>query len=60
MTVGRCLLLGGFFCLAFMVFTHVAERLHLFPGMVGACPTVTVIISTLQVPRLPVRFRLLA
>ena len=33
MTVGRCLLLLGFVCLTMMVFTHVAERLRLFPGM---------------------------
>jgi uncharacterized membrane protein YphA (DoxX/SURF4 family) len=33
MTVGRCLLLLGFVCLVIVVFTHVAERLHLFPGM---------------------------
>ena len=33
MTVGRWLLLLGFACLVIVVFTHVAETLHLFPGM---------------------------
>jgi hypothetical protein len=33
MTVGRCLLLLGFVCLTIMVFTRVAEALHLFHGM---------------------------
>jgi hypothetical protein len=33
MTVGRWLPLLGFICLAIVVFTHVAEELHLFPGM---------------------------
>jgi len=32
MTVGRSLLLFGFVCLTVMVFTHVAEGLHLFSG----------------------------
>jgi hypothetical protein len=38
MTVGRLLLLLGFACLAIVVFTHVAERLHLFPGMGWGLP----------------------
>jgi hypothetical protein len=38
MTVGRCLLLLGFICLAIMVFAHVAERFHLFPGMGWGLP----------------------
>ncbi len=38
MTVGRCLLLVGFLCLALMVLTHVAERLQLFPGMGWGLP----------------------
>ncbi len=33
MTVGCSLLLFGFVCLTVMVFTHVAEGLHLFSGM---------------------------
>jgi hypothetical protein len=33
MTVGRWLLLLGFACLVIVLFTHVAETLHLFPGM---------------------------
>ena len=33
MTVGRCLLLLGFVCIAMVVFTHVAERFRVFPGM---------------------------
>jgi uncharacterized membrane protein HdeD (DUF308 family) len=33
MTVGRCLLLLGIVCLAIVVFTHVAEKLHAFPDM---------------------------
>jgi hypothetical protein len=33
MTVGRSLLLSGFISLTVMVFTYVAEGLHLFPGM---------------------------
>jgi len=33
MTVGCCLLLIGFICLAIVVFTHVAEMLNVFPGM---------------------------
>jgi hypothetical protein len=36
--VGRCLLLLGFVCLTIMVFTHAAERLHLFPGMGWGLP----------------------
>jgi hypothetical protein len=32
-TVGRWLLLLGFACLVIVLFTHVAETLHLFPGM---------------------------
>jgi hypothetical protein len=38
MTVGRCLLLLGFVCLAIVVFTHVAEKLHVFPGMGWGLP----------------------
>jgi hypothetical protein len=38
MTVGRCLLLLGFVCLAMAVFTHVAEKLRLFPGMGWGLP----------------------
>jgi hypothetical protein len=38
MTVGRCLLLLGFICLVIVVFTHVAERLHIFPGMGWGLP----------------------
>jgi hypothetical protein len=39
MTVGRgLLLLGGFACLAIVVFTHVAERLNVFPGMGWGLP----------------------
>jgi hypothetical protein len=38
MTVGRCLLLLGFACLTIMVFTHVAEGLHLVPGMGWGLP----------------------
>jgi len=38
MTVGRCLLLLGFVCLTIMVFTHVAEGLHLVPGMGWGLP----------------------
>jgi hypothetical protein len=33
MTVGRSSLLFGFVSLAVMVFTHVAEGLHLFSGL---------------------------
>jgi hypothetical protein len=38
MTVGRSLLLLGFVCLAIMVVTHVAEKLHVFPGMGWGLP----------------------
>jgi hypothetical protein len=38
MTVGRCLLLLGFAGLALVVFTHVAEKLRLFPGMGWGLP----------------------
>jgi hypothetical protein len=38
MTVGRCLLLLGFVCLTVMVLTHVAERLHVIPGMGWGLP----------------------
>ena len=38
MTVGRSLLLFGFACLTVMVFTHVAEGLHFFPGMGWGLP----------------------
>jgi hypothetical protein len=38
MTVGRCLLLFGFVCLAMVVFTHVAEKLRVFPGMGWGLP----------------------
>jgi hypothetical protein len=38
MTVGRCLLLLGFVSLTIMVFTHVAEELHLVPGMGWGLP----------------------
>ena len=38
MTVGRWLLLLGFACLVIAVFTHVAETLHLFPGMGWSLP----------------------
>ena len=50
MTLGRSLLLLGFVCLAIVALTHVAERLHVFPGMGGACQTVPVITSTSSVP----------
>ena len=33
MTVGRFLLLFGFVCLTIMVLTHIAEGLHLLPGL---------------------------
>ena len=33
MTVGRCLLLLGFVCLAIMVLTHIAEGFRVFRGM---------------------------
>ena len=38
MTVGRWLLLLGFACLAIVIFTHVAEKLQLFPGMGWGLP----------------------
>jgi hypothetical protein len=38
MTVGRCLLLLGFVCLTIMVFTHVAENLHLVPSIWWGLP----------------------
>jgi branched-subunit amino acid transport protein len=38
MTVGRSLLLVGFVCLAIAVFTHIAEMLHVFPGMGWGLP----------------------
>lgn len=38
MTVGRWLLLLGFACVVIVVFTHVAERLKLFPGMEWGLP----------------------
>ena len=38
MTVGRCLLLFGFVCLAIVVFTHIAETLHVFPDMGWGLP----------------------
>jgi hypothetical protein len=38
MTVGRSLLLLGFVCLAIVVVTHVAEKLHVFPGMGWGLP----------------------
>jgi hypothetical protein len=38
MTIGRCLLLLGFVCLTIMVFTHIAEGLHLFSGMGWGLP----------------------
>jgi hypothetical protein len=38
MTVGRYLLSLGFICLTIMVFTHVAKRLHLIPGMGWGLP----------------------
>jgi hypothetical protein len=38
MTVGRWLLLLGFACLLIVVFTHVAETLHWFPGMRWGLP----------------------
>ena len=38
MTVGRSLLLFGFVSLAVMVFTHVAEGLHLFSSMGWGLP----------------------
>ena len=38
MTVGRCLLFLAFVCLVIVVFTHVAERLHVFPGMGWGLP----------------------
>ena len=45
-------LLLGFLCLTIMVLTHVAERVHLFPGMDGARQTVPVTTSILSVPYL--------
>ncbi len=56
MTVGRSLLLVGFVCLAIVVFTHIAETLHVFPGMGWACQTAPATTSTLPVPSLAVRF----
>ena len=38
MRLGRCLLLLGVVCLAVAVFTHVAERLHVVPGMGWGLP----------------------
>jgi hypothetical protein len=38
MTVGRSLLLLGFVCLVIVVVTHVAEKLHVFPGMGWGLP----------------------
>ncbi len=38
MTVGRCLLFLAFVCLVIIVLTHVAERLHVFPGMGWGLP----------------------
>jgi hypothetical protein len=38
MTVGRWLLLLGFACLVIVVFSDVAERLRLFPGMGWGLP----------------------
>jgi uncharacterized membrane protein len=38
MTVGRWFLLLGFACLVIVVFTHVAERLHLFPSVGWGLP----------------------
>ena len=38
MTVGRWLLLLGFACLVIVAFTHVAETLHLLPGMGWGLP----------------------
>ena len=38
MTVGRCLLLLGFVCVAIVVLTHVAEALQVFPGMGWGLP----------------------
>ncbi len=38
MTVGRSLLLVGFVCLAIVVFTHIAETLHVFPRMGWGLP----------------------
>jgi branched-subunit amino acid transport protein len=36
--VGRYLLLLGFVCLAITMVTHVAESLHVFPGMGWGLP----------------------
>ena len=38
MRIGRRLLLLGIACLAVALFTHVAERLHVFPGMGWGLP----------------------
>ena len=38
MTVGRWLLLLSFVCLVIVVLTHVAEMLHVFPGMGWGLP----------------------
>ncbi|MGA8694909.1 MAG: hypothetical protein WB689_13920 [Xanthobacteraceae bacterium] len=38
MTLGRSLLLLGFVCLAIVVLTHVAEELHILPGMGWGLP----------------------
>ena len=38
MTGGRWLLLLGVTCLAIMVLSHVAEKLHVFPGMGWGLP----------------------
>ena len=38
MTVGRWLLLLGLACLAVVVLSHVAEKLHVFPGMGWGLP----------------------
>jgi len=38
MRIGRWLLIFGFVCLAIVVFTHIAEKLHLFPGVGWGLP----------------------
>jgi len=55
MTVGRWLLLLGFVCLTIMILTHVAQGLHLVPGMGWGLPDSPVTSSILPVPYLAVR-----
>jgi hypothetical protein len=56
MSVGHSLLLFGFACLTVMVFTHVAEGLHLFSGMGWGLPNSPGHYSILSAPYLAVCF----